>query len=66
MFTSHEALHYAIFSSMLLTPVAQTISSYPILEHPQPTCKPSLSLGDQVSHPFKKKEVKLKEGNFKK
>jgi len=55
MFTGHEALRYAIFSSVLLPPVAQTISSYPVLVHPQPTCKPSLNLGDQVSYPFKKK-----------
>jgi len=53
MFRSHEALHYAIFSSLLLPSVAQTTSSHPILGHPQPTCKSSLNLADQVPHPFK-------------
>jgi len=64
MFKSHEALHYAIFSSLLLPPVAQTISSHPILGYPRPTCKPSLNLADQVSYPLKKKRGKIKGTEF--
>jgi hypothetical protein len=50
-FRKHEALHYAIFSSLLLPPVVQTTSSHPI--HGQPQITASLPLRDQDSHPSK-------------
>ena len=50
--TNHEALHYALFSSLLLLPFSLTeyFLKHPVLEHPQHTF--SLNVRDQVSHPY--------------
>jgi hypothetical protein len=51
--TNHEALHYALFSSLLLLPssLAEYLLKHPVLEHPQHAF--SLNVRDQVSHPYK-------------
>ena len=51
--TNHDALYYALFSSLLLLPssLAEYLLQHPVLEHPQHTF--SLNVRNQLSHPYK-------------